>query len=369
VNSEQESKDTRDSATARSAGGSPPLPFTVQASSTLVIQTAFLGDVILTTPLLSVLAERHGPVDVVTTLAAASLLENHPAVRHVVRYDKHGTEQGWRGFRQLAREIRHRRYNRVYLPHRSVRSAALAIWSGAAERIGFADSPAAITYTTRVPRPRTGHEVERLLTLAGPETSAPPPVSLALSAEDHAAAEAWLGSHNIESQFVAIAPGSIWGTKRWPFYAELALALERPSVIVGGPDDVLLADTIAAASAGRAVSAAGALTLRGSAALIRRAAVLVTNDSAPLHLATAVGTPVVALFGPTVPEFGFGPRQAGDLALGRDGLPCRPCSRHGPQSCPLSHHRCMRELSADLVAKAVATVVSAEESRAICPGN
>jgi heptosyltransferase-2 len=250
-----------------------------------------------------------------------------------------------------------------------VRSAVLALWSGAGERIGFADSPAAITYTTRVRRPSAGHEVERLLELAGETTGSAPRVSLELSAEDHAAADAWLALHGVTPRFAALAPGSVWGTKRWPYYAELASVLDRATVIVGGQEDVPLATAVVAAAAGRAVSAAGALNLRGSAALIQRASVLVTNDSAPLHLATAVGTPVVALFGPTVPEFGFGPRGADDVALGREGLTCRPCSRHGPQICPLGHHRCMRELSVDSVAKAVAAVASAEESRAIYPGN
>jgi lipopolysaccharide heptosyltransferase II len=340
------------------------------APALLVVQTSFLGDVVLTTPLLSVLAERHGPVDVVTTPAAAGLLENHPAVRSLVRYDKHGAGRGWRGFREVGATLRAGRYSRVYLPHRSIRSAALALWSGAGERIGFADSPAALSYTTCVPRPRTGHEADRLLALAGPIGSQPPPpVSLTLSGDDHAAAEEWLGSRGVGSKFVALAPGSIWGTKRWPYYAELASTLDRTAVIVGGPEDVPLARAIVAAAPGRVVSAAGMLTLRGSAALIQRAAVLVTNDSAPLHLATAVGTPVVAVFGPTVPEFGFGPRRPGDIALGHDGLNCRPCSSHGPQTCPLGHHRCMRELSVDIVAKAVASVMSAEESRAICPRN
>lgn len=344
-------------------------PLTADRSRCLVIQTAFLGDVVLTTPLLSVLADRYGPVDVVTTPAAVSLLENHPAVRDVVRYDKHGADRGWRGLRRIGALLRARHYRRVFLPHRSVRSAALALWSGATERIGYADSPVAITYTARFPRPQVGHEVERLLALAGETTGPAPRVSLGLSDEDYAAADAWLTSHGVAPRFAALAPGSVWGTKRWPYYAELASILERATVIVGGQDDVPLAKAVVAAAAGRAISAAGELNLRGSAALIQRASVLVTNDSAPLHLATAVGTPVVALFGPTVPEFGFAPRGTDDIALGREGLACRPCSRHGPPTCPLGHHRCMRELSIDLVAKAVAAVASAEESRAICPGN
>ena len=334
----------------------------------LVIQTAFLGDVVLTTPLISVLAERHGPVDVVTTPAAASLLEAHPDVRSVIRYDKHGADRGLRGLRALSKQLRSRQYSAVYLPHRSVRSAALALLSGAKKRIGFSDSSAAISYTDRVSRPRTGHEVERLLALAGTAGQSAP-VNLGLTAADHDAAERWLESHRITPRFVAIAPGSIWGTKRWPYYRELAAGLDRLCVVIGGGEDSPLADSIVAAAPDRAVSAVGGLGLRASAALISRAAVLVTNDSAPLHLATAVGTPVVALFGPTVPEFGFGPRGQNDVTLGRDGLSCRPCSRHGPQKCPLGHHKCMRELSAETVAAAVAAVLSREESRAICPRN
>lgn len=341
-------------------------PFIVDRSRCLIIQTAFLGDVILTTPLLTRLAARYGPVDVVTTPGAASLLEEHPAVSEVIRYDKQGSDRGWRRLRRLASELRARRYDRVYLPHRSLRSALLALWSGASQRIGFADSPAALTYTSRIARPAQGHEVERLLTLAGAGQGEPsPPVSLGLVPTDFAAADAWLAAHGVETSFVALAPGSVWATKRWPFYAELVRRVEQRSVVVGGAEDAALADAIVEAAEGRAVSAAGVLSLRGSAALIQRAAVLVTNDSAPLHLATAVGTPIVALFGPTVPEFGFGPRRSGDVVLGHNDLPCRPCSRHGPQVCPLGHHRCMQELPADAVVAALTSIMGTEEIRAI----
>jgi heptosyltransferase II len=337
------------------------------AAGTLVIQTAFLGDVVLTTPLLTALAEKHGPVDVVVTPAAASLLEGHAAVREVIRYDKHGADRGLSGFRRVAALLRARRYARAYLPHRSWRSAVLALVGRVPLRTGFADSAAAITYTTRVPRSRTGHEVERLLALAGIPEHAGPPVSLAISGQDEAAAERWLADNAVPPGFTALAPGSIWGTKRWPYYPALAAALEGPIVVVGGKDDAELAAGIVAAAPGRAWSAAGALSLPASAALIGRARVLVTNDSAPLHLASAVGTPVVAIFGPTVPEQGFGPRGAHSLALGHAGLGCRPCSAHGPKVCPLGHHRCMRELPVETVADATAMVAGAEDRRAIRP--
>jgi len=162
----------------------------------------------------------------------------------------------------------------------------------------------------------------------------------------------------ISGDFVALAPGSIWGSKRWPYYAELASKLAAAVVVVGGPDDAALGNEIVRAVEGgqgrsRAVNACGRLTLRQSAALIGRATLLVTNDSAPLHLATAMGTPVVSLFGPTVTEFGFGPLRSGDVALGVEGLECRPCSPHGPPACPLGHHRCMRELTVSAVLAAI----------------
>jgi heptosyltransferase-2 len=332
-----------------------------------VIQTAFLGDVVLTTPLLTALADKFGPVDVVVTPGAAELLEGHPAVREVLRYDKKGRDAGLAGLRRLGAELRMRRYARAYLPHRSWRSAALALLARVPERAGFADSPAAITYTTRVTRAPTGHEVERLLALAGRRTRPAPPVSLALTTEDEAAADRWLAARGIAPGFTAIAPGSIWGTKRWPSYPALAAALEGSLVVVGGEGDTALADEVVAAAPGRAWSAAGLLSLRASAALIERARVLVTNDSAPLHLATAVGTPLVAIFGPTVPEQGFGPRGSRSLALGHAGLACRPCSAHGPRVCPLGHHRCMRELPVETVAEATVMVAGAEERRAIRP--
>jgi len=337
--------------------------------ATLVIQTAFLGDVVLTTPLLSALAARYGPVDVVTTPVAAGLLETHPAVREVIRYDKRGADAGLAGFWRVASGLRARGYDLVVLPHRSWRSAALALSANVPERTGFADAAPAVTYTTRIPRARTGHEVDRLLALAGTASADAPPVSLALEPGDYAAADQWLAGRGLAAGFVALAPGSIWATKRWPYYPELAEALDGPVVVIGGPDDGQLAETIVGRAPNRVHSAAGALNLRASAALIARARILVTNDSAPLHLGTAVGTPIVAIFGPTTPAQGFGPRGAGDTALGHPALACRPCSAHGQRVCPLLHHRCMRELSVETVVAAVAATRDVEDRRAICPGH
>ncbi len=320
-------------------------------ASTLVIQTAFLGDVVLTTPLLSALAADHGPVDVVTTPIAAPLLETHPAVRTVIPYDKRGRDRGWAGVRSLAGRLKAEQYERAYLPHRSLRTAALALLARIPSRIGFSGGWSFL-YTEARPKPSVGHESDRLLALANEAPGVYPPQLRPTAADEQAAAAL------IEGAFIALAPGSIWGSKRWPYYPELAarLAADIGVVVVGGQDDVELGDEIVRAvrpSGHQAVNACGTLTLRQSAALIGRAAALVTNDSAPLHLATAMGTPIVALFGPTVTEFGFGPLRVGDVALGVDALQCRPCSSHGPPQCPLGHHRCLRELTVAAVIAAI----------------
>ena len=323
------------------------------SASTLVVQTAFLGDVVLTTALLSALAAEHGALDVVTTPVAASLLETHPAVARVIPYDKRGKDRGWTTVVNFAGRLRAAGYQRAYLPHRSLRTAMLPVLARIPARVGF-KGPWSFLYTDSRPKPRTGHEADRLLALANSAPGVYRP-QLRATAEDAAVAAAL-----VEAPFVALAPGSIWGSKRWPYYVELAARLaERIAVVVvGGPDDVGLGDEIERAATGgngrqRVINACGKLTLRQSAALIGRAQLLVTNDSAPLHLATAMGTPVVALFGPTATEFGFGPLRAGDVALGMDGLLCRPCSSHGPPSCPLGHHRCMRDLTVDTVTSAI----------------
>jgi heptosyltransferase-2 len=120
--------------------------------------------------------------------------------------------------------------------------------------------------------------------------------------------------------------------------------------VIGGPGDTELGRRVVGAAGAAGIDAVGKLGLLASAELIARAAAIVTNDSAPLHLASAMGTPTVAIFGPTVPDFGFGPLAPRRVVVGRDGLSCRPCHRHGPERCPLGHWRCMREISAGEIA-------------------
>jgi heptosyltransferase-2 len=336
-------------------------------SAVLVIQTAWLGDVVLTTPLLAALAATGAPVDVVVQPDAVPLVETHPAVRSVIPYDKHGRDRGARGLVRLARTLRARCYGTAILPQGSLLSALVARLARIPRVVTFAGSPAAWLASARVER-EGPHEARRLLGLAGKE--GPAPLGMHLTAGDHAAADEALRAAAVSAPFAALAPGSARPTKRWPHFTTLAdaLAPEVGVVVVGSSDDLLPVDPPATPS--RAVTGPHVpadLTgrpLRVSAAVLARAAVAVTNDSLALHLAQAVGTPVVALFGPTHPSLGFGPRGARDVALGLD-LPCRPCSTHGGARCPLGHHRCLTELSVPAVLAAVRGVLASRETACV----
>lgn len=334
-------------------------------TSTLVIQTSFLGDTVLTTPLLVQLA-RRGPVDIVTTPASAALLGNHPAVRRVIPYDKHGVDSGLGGLISLAQKLRDGKYDIALLAQGSWRSSALALVAGIPSRVGFDTSAGRWLYTKRVKYREDLHHAARLLMLARPNGREPSVDELRPTLHptdaDRAAVDTLLTANGITSgdSMIVLAPGSVWGTKRWPFYPELGQALANTTtriVIVGGAEDAELARAIVAAVPS-AIDATGTLSLLASADLIGRSAALVTNDSLPMHLASAMGTPTVAIFGPTVPAFGFGPLSPRAVVVGHTALACRPCDRHGPQKCPLGHFKCMLELDPAGVAEQVRSLLS-----------
>jgi heptosyltransferase II len=327
------------------------------APPSLVIQTSFLGDVVLTTPLLAHLAAR-GPVDVVTTPAGGALLDRHPDVRRVIRYDKRGAQAGLGGLRALAAELREAHYTAAYMAQGSWRSGALAWLARIPERVGFASSGGRLFYTRRVPHRGDWHHATRLFQLAARDPSLATPAPRLHPGDDaHDQVTALLADAPFRNApFVVFAPGSVWATKRWPGFAGLAAQIPEALgiVVAGGADDRGLAEAIVAAAPGRTLDATGRLPLLASAALIGRAAAVVTNDSLPQHLASAMGTPTVTLYGPTLPAFGFGPLAPQHAIVEHaPGLECRPCSAHGPQVCPRGHFRCMREISATSVATAL----------------
>ena len=335
--------------------------------TSLIVQTSFLGDMVLTTPLIAELATR-GAVDVVATPGSAALLAHNPHVRRVISYDKRRSGRGIRGFQAVAREMRASKASAVYLAQGSLRSAALAFATGVSERVGFQTSAGRALYSRTIPYRKDLHHAARLWQLGTPGRE-PTPAQLRPhlypGPEEIAAVDALLGGDIGDRPLVALAPGSVWATKRWPYYAELARALAAQArvVVIGSTDDRSLAAAIVAAAGPQTVDACGALSLLASAELIGRCRLLVTNDSAPQHLASAMGTPTVTVFGPTVPAFGFGPLAPHSIVVEHPALDCRPCDKHGPQTCPLSHWKCMRELTAGDVADRARHLLSTPTER------
>jgi heptosyltransferase II len=335
-------------------------------SVSLVIQTSFLGDVILTTPLIAELA-RRGPVDVLVTPQGATALANNPHIRTLIPYDKRGTYGSALGTWQTVKQIRmHRPYDAAYLAQGSFRSGLMAMLTGAKERIGFASSTGRVLYTRQVAYRPEHHHAQRVWSLAMSECADPPLPEqirprLYPSDADRAQVDQLLRKNGDSFRpIVALAPGSAWGTKRWPYYVDLArrLAEEFRIAIIGSNADAAIAHDIARVlPAEDAIDGTGTLSLLASAELIGRAQAIVTNDSAPQHLASAMGTPTLSIFGPTVPEFGFGPLAERHTVAGHTSLSCRPCHRHGPQRCPLGHWRCMRELSAEYISSLLPQVL------------
>lgn len=335
----------------------------------LVVQTSFIGDVVLTTPLIARLA-KDGEVDVITTPSGATLLASHPDVSRLFAYDKRGADSGVSGFLRIARQARGSR--RAFLCQGSTRSGALAFAAGCAERTGFNTSDGSWTYTSRVEYRDDWHHARRLLSLGDLQVAASSNETASAAIrprlfptdEDVLAVDQLLAHRN--RPVLALAPGSAWGTKRWPGFGPLAslMSAEYDIAIIGGADDHAAAGEIKLrAERERIIDATGKLSLLGSAELIRRSVALVTNDSSPQHLASAMGTQTLTVFGPTVPEFGFGPLAPGSRTVGNSALECRPCDRHGPKVCPLGHWRCMKEITPDEVADVLRSVISKETVR------
>ena len=337
----------------------------------LVVQTAFIGDAILTLPLIQTLKKKYPDVqiDVVVIPRTAELFANHPDIANIFSYDKRNTDRGIAGFFQFRKKLLQYRYDLAIVPHRSLRSAMLAMSLRPRKSICFDRNAGKWLFDLNVHYKSELHEIDRNLSLLHPlgirDTISDIP-KLYPSKEDQAAVDALWKRWNFENDSVAaIAPGSIWATKRWlpERFAETAKYFAQKKfrvVLIGGKDDLELCKTVRAqAGTADVQTAAGELTLLQSAELIRRCRVLLSNDSAPLHLAAAVQTPVVAIFGATIPQFGFAPRGKRDIVLGVEGLSCRPCAIHGGNRCPIGTFDCMNNMRVSIVVQAMENVLSA----------
>ncbi|NOY05086.1 MAG: lipopolysaccharide heptosyltransferase II [Chlorobi bacterium] len=321
---------------------------------TLVIQTAFAGDLVLTLPLIQSLARNEviTSVDVLCIPGTAPLLENHPDVSGIIKYDKQG-DRLFTGLYRLMRVLRAKQYDIVISPHRSFRSALLSYATNARVRISFDRSEGGMLYTHREGYGKSWHEVARNLVLLSPLKIPPRSLKPELhpGENDYKNAVEALHQEGVNRKYVCLAPGSVWPTKRWTIegFAELAVKIQDDGykvVLLGGKMDEDICARVRSLAGNKPANFSGRLTWLESAVVIKRASALVSNDSAPVHIASAMETPVLEIYGPTSPVFGFTPWKTRHRLVQLDGLSCAPCAIHGGRTCPIKSHICMQSLSA-----------------------
>lgn len=310
----------------------------------LVIQTAFIGDVILATALLEQIhaEEPQTQLTVLVRDGNQSLLENHPFVHDVWIWNKRKGK--YLGLFHLLKRIRAAKFDVVYNLQRFASTGLLTAFSKAREKVGFDKNPFSRWFTRRVKHQISApgnhpiiHEVDRISSLVQGSTYAQPRPKLYPSQRDAEAIEAFT-----TSSFITISPGSVWFTKQVPMsvWKELIAATQQKIFLLGAPTDVALCQSLADGH-GHVEVLAGRLTLLQSAALMQRATMNYVNDSAPLHLCSAMNAPVVAVFCSTIPAFGFGPLSDISFVVEAEPSPsCRPCGLHGKSACPKGHFQC-----------------------------
>jgi len=338
------------------------------------IQTAFLGDAVLTLPLLSKTHELlpQAEITVVARHDTADIFRSRPEVTHVL-VDTKKQKGLLASTKELAAELKKGGYDAIISPHRSFRSGLLAKFSGAPLRIGFHTSAGRFFYNKLVPFSWLLHDAERnlsLLTPLAPQGQTPMPVSMKESAAPAQTVLAKLAAQGLaeDALLIGINAGSAWPTKQWPaeyFAKAMRMISEKTNaafVLVGGKGDAKLYEGIASASGVKALNWAGATSLPELMALMPHLSLFITNDSGPMHIATAFKVPTLALFGPTTRELGFFPYGEGHRVLEAQ-LNCRPCALHGGKKCPHGHFLCMRLLQPMQAAQAALEMLSASSKQ------
>lgn len=316
----------------------------------LVIQTAFIGDVILATALVEKLRLQfpEAKIDFLLRKGNEKLLVDHPFLNRVLIWDK---EKGKLAkLFALAREVRATGYDAVINVHRFASSGWITARSGSPQRIGFDKNPFSFWFTHRVPHAiHPGvHEIDRNQKLIEHLTGFKPAMPrLYPTAADRQLVAQWqVDTQGKRRSYVCLAPTSVWFTKQWGRERWVELIGKLPDHLVvyllGAPSDRDACEWIMRESGSpRVRNLAGELTFLQSAALMKNAAMNYVNDSAPMHLASAVDAPVTAIYCSTLPSFGFGPLSSTSRVVEtRENLDCRPCGLHGHRQCPKGHFKC-----------------------------
>ena len=332
----------------------------------LLLQTSFLGDTVLTLPLISEIKRRFSSahLTVMCSPLAADLLRGHPAIDEIIVDDKRGADKGIAGLWRKARRLKQNGYTLALTPHKSLRSALLLYLAAIPWRVGFRQSAGWFLFHVRAQRRAAQHDIERTLSILEPfgieAKDCQRSLNLPLSTESRAAVARLLDSLSIQADqlVIGINPGSVWPTKRWSTagFAQLVQRLKQKHdcqvLLFGGPEDVAIAAEIQRLCEGAAVNLAGKIGLSELPAVLSACRVLITNDSAPMHIAVACSVPTVAIFCATTPALGFYPYSANAIVVEK-ALTCRPCGSHGGRRCPLGTEDCIRLIPVEQVLRAV----------------
>ncbi len=322
----------------------------------LIIQTAFIGDVILATAVAEKL-HLHYPdagIDFVLRKGNEALLADHPFINTIYIWDK---KQGKvKNLLSLTQEIRSQKYDSVIDLHRFASSGVIAGFSGAHEIIGFDKNPLYFLFSKKI-KHQIGngkHEVERNQQLIEHLTD-----NKAVGPKLYPTAENFESVKKYKNaEYVCLAPTSVWFTKQYPKEKWIELCNQLPEnlmiYLLGAPGDSIACGQIKSRSTNQnIINLAGKLNFLESAALMKEAKMNYVNDSAPMHIASAMNARTTAIFCSTVPAFGFGPlADDSHIIETKLALDCRPCGLHGHKNCPQGHFKCGFSVeTTDLIAR------------------
>ena len=328
----------------------------------LLIQTAFIGDVVLATALLETLHEQYpqASIDIIVRQGNESLFNEHPFISELIVWNK--KENKYLHWLQVLTKIRAKKYDLLINLQRFAATGLWTLLSKATTTIGFDKNPFSFLFTHKVKHDVTQngvHEINRNHKLTE-----------SLGALKPCMPKLYPTKSNYEKvkqyqaeKYITIAPASVWFTKQFPISAWVsfiqALPFEGTIYILGGPGDKALGDKIInevvslhSSASKKVINLSGELSFLASAALQQKAVINYVNDSAPLHFCSAMNAPVVAIYCSTIPAFGFGPLSTNSFIVEtQEKLACRPCGLHGKKQCPLGHFNCAQTIeNAQLIA-------------------
>ena len=343
----------------------------------LVIQTAFIGDAILTLPAIQVLKKMFSESEIhaLCIPSAEEIFKASPYVSEVKVLDKRGRHKSLFSLYNFSQELKEENYTRIYSPHRSFRTALLVMLLGIRETYGFSNSSLSHVYKNLIKYKPDHHEVQRNLDLMGYNYSADEwkiLPQLNISFDIKSKIENYLRNLKIDDKFICIAPGSVWNTKIYPveYYEEIIKFIVSNTkyniLLIGGEKDEQLCSNIVSKFSERVYSAAGKFKIIESIEILKRAELLITNDSAPTHMAMCSDISAITIYCSTSSNFGFYPYNNGSSFLSFDDLYCKPCGIHGYVKCPINTFECGYSLKPGIVVKKIEEMLNVKrENREI----